>query len=108
MSLLSPYERQPELADTTYNPNPPDLAVEVVSPSDRESTLRIKVTNYLAAGTVVWVVLPQTRKVEVYVPRQPVTLLDETGTIDGGDILPGFKLVIKDIFQSKDEAVDNE
>src|SRR5690606_22485094 len=52
------YVKQPQLVKQGYNPNPPDLAVEVVS-SDRADELhmlRIKVTNYLAVGTVVWVV----------------------------------------------------
>ena len=48
--------RQPQLARKGYNPNPPDLAVEVISdPDNREeqTALRVKITNYLAAGVVV-------------------------------------------------------
>jgi Uma2 family endonuclease len=92
--------RQPELARSGYNPNPPDRAVEVVSPTDSEKLLRIKLANYLAAGTVVWVAYPQSKEVEVYAPGEPVKILDETQTLDGGKVLPGFKLRIADLFQT--------
>ena len=91
-------QRQPELVREGYNPNPPDLAVEVVSPTDSEKNLLIKVANYLAAGTLVWVVYPDVKEVEVYRPGQPVLILDETGTLDGGHALPGFRLNVRDIF----------
>lgn len=63
---------QKELAKTDYNPNPPDLAVEVFSPSDNEGDIAIKVGNYLAAGTVVWVVRADKGYVAVYKPNTPV------------------------------------
>ncbi len=91
-------ERQLELAKSGYNPNPPDLAVEVLSPTDDEGDLMIKVGNYLAAGTLVWVVRPTKRHVEIYAPGQPVKKLDIDGMLDGGNVLPGFKLAVKDIF----------
>lgn len=49
------YDKQAELAREGYNPNPPDLAVEVISSGDtRElALLRVKINNDLAAGTVV-------------------------------------------------------
>jgi Uma2 family endonuclease len=90
--------RQPELAAEGYNPTPPDLAVEVVSPSDPASKLTLKVANYLAAGTVVWVVYPATQTVEVYAPGQPGRALTVKDTLDGGAILPGFSLPVADIF----------
>jgi Uma2 family endonuclease len=91
-------ERQPELAREGYNPNPPDLAVEVVSPTDTDKRLRIKVVNYLAVGTMVWIVYPQLKEVEVYVPGQPVKIVDFDGVLDGGDVLPEFSLAVKEIF----------
>ncbi len=90
--------RQPELPHEGYNPIAPDLAVEVVSPTDSERLLRIKIANYLAAGTTLWVVYPQTREVEVYAPGQPVQVLDEKDTLDGGKVLPGFELPLKELF----------
>lgn len=86
------------LADRGYNPVPPDLAVEVLSPTDEPRRLRVKLANYLLAGTVVWVVDPETRTVEVYVPGQKPALLDVNGVIDGGEMLPGFRLAVKDLF----------
>lgn len=92
--------RQPEIAEADYNPNPPDLAVEVDFPSIYESqrNLRIKIANYVAVGTTVWLVLPEAKRVEVYQPGQPVQFLGPNDTLDGGDILPGFRLPIHLIF----------
>ncbi len=95
------YARQPELAHKGYNPNPPEIAVEVISDADsrdEQATLRRKLANYLAAGVLVWVVNPYDRFIEVYLPGKPVVVLDENGTLDGGEILPGFTLPVKDIF----------
>lgn len=101
-------ERQPELAHEGYNPNPPELAVEVISPSDQDYRLRIKVTNYILAGTTVWVVNPQTKEVEVYIPGQPVRIVGIDGTLDGGDALPGFALAVKDVFPADDAPGESE
>ncbi len=81
-----------------YNPNPPDLAVEVVSPSESDRRRSIKVANYLAAGTLVWVVYPPAREVEVYQPGEAVKIVSLDGTLDGGAVLPGFTLAVRDIF----------
>jgi Uma2 family endonuclease len=92
--------KQPELDKRGYNRIPPDLAVEVDFPSTTKSQydLRIKIANYLAAGTVVWLFVPEVKHVEVYVPGQPVKIVGIDGTLDGGDVLPGFILAVKDIF----------
>src|SRR5258706_16357175 len=50
--------RQSEPSHETYNTNPPDLAVEVVSPTDQPKGITDKVANYLSAGKVVWVIYP--------------------------------------------------
>jgi Uma2 family endonuclease len=92
------YARQPELPETGYNPNPPDLAVEVLSPTDTERRLAFKLHNYAVAGTVVWVVDPKQKLVDVYVPGQPAHTLTEDDTLDGGTVLPGFTLAVRDIF----------
>jgi Uma2 family endonuclease len=96
-------KRQPELPRHGYNPNAPDLAVEVVSPSDKQEPLLTKVTNYLAAGTVVWVIYPDEKKVSVLLPGQPPKTLTIEDTLDGGDLLPGFSLPVKNIFPAKPE-----
>jgi Uma2 family endonuclease len=93
-------EKQPQLATDGYNPNPPDLAVEVISSNraDELDRLRIKINNYLAAGTVVWVVQPVSKQVEVYISGKPVKIYREGQTIPGGLVLADFKLAVNDIF----------
>lgn len=94
------YARQQELAHKGYNPNPPDLAVEVISDpenSEEQTALRRKLGSYLAAGVVLWIVNPFSRTVEVYRPGQPGVVLGEKDKLDGGDLLPGFRLAVKDI-----------
>jgi Uma2 family endonuclease len=77
----------------------PDLAVEVVSPTDSAAGIRRKVGQYLRAGTrLIWVVYPDDRLVDVYRPGQPVETLEDGAVLDGGDILPGFKATINDVF----------
>jgi Uma2 family endonuclease len=69
----------------------PDLAVEVVSPWDRDRQLNQKIHEYFAAGTrLVWVVYPDTRTVYVYRSPQQVRAVGEDGELDGEDVLPGF------------------
>lgn len=98
--------RQPELAKSGYNPNPPELAVEVVS-SD-SATLTTKLGNYLAAGTVVWIVRPERESVEVHQPGQPVQTLREKDTLIGGAVLPGFKLALNQVFKRRKEAQEQD
>jgi Uma2 family endonuclease len=78
----------------------PDLAVEVVSPTDRYVEVMEKVELYLAAGTrLVWLVEPGRRTVTVYAPgHEPHTLTDED-ELDGGDVLPEFRLSVANIFR---------
>ena len=92
--------KQLRLVSEGYNPNPPDLAVEVDIPSTYSSQriLFTKTVNYLAAGTVVWLVLPERKEVEVYVPGAPKRTLGVDAVLDGGDALPGFQFAVKNIF----------
>jgi Uma2 family endonuclease len=90
--------RQPELARQGYNPNPPELAVEVFSPNDSEDELQIKLDHSMAAGTTVWVFYAKVKQVAVHVPGQPVKTLGIDDTLDGGDALPGFELPVREIF----------
>ena len=90
--------RQPEPSHETYNPLAPDLAVEVLSPSDQPDVMRLKLANCLAAGVTVWVVRPEAKTVEVYTPGKRAYRLGADGTLDGGEVLPGLALPVKDIF----------
>ena len=66
----------------------PDLAVEVLSPTNYADEMRIKVVNYLLAGTTVWVVDPINKRVEVYIPNQSPFIVGIDGELDGGTVLP--------------------
>ena len=81
-----------------FFPGPPDLAVEVVSPSDRLTEVADKVAEWLAAGTrMVVVVNPRNRTVQSHTP-DGVTELTEADTLDGGNVVPGWRLPVADIF----------
>ena len=78
----------------------PDLVVEVVSPSDRMSVVMAKVTTYLDAGVrMVVVVEPRRRTMTVYLPGGNASLLREDDMLDGGDVLPGFRVRVGDLFE---------
>jgi Uma2 family endonuclease len=105
------YARQPELAHTGYNPNPPNLAVEVISdPESGEELrqLRIKLSGYMSAGVLVWVVNPDVQVVEVHQVGQLADIVDVSGTLTGGDLLPGFELAVKDIFPAPQDAQETK
>jgi Uma2 family endonuclease len=91
--------RQSALLRDAWNPNAPDLAVEVLSPSNDAAEMRTKLVNYLRAGTTVWIVDADEKRVEVYAPGQPPKTLGLDDTLDGGDVLPGFKLAVSKIFK---------
>jgi Uma2 family endonuclease len=75
----------------------PDLAVEILSKSNTTAEMRRKVTEYFAAGTrLVWILDPAPRTVQVY--RNPIesTLLSEGDFLTAEDILPGFRLQVRE------------
>jgi Uma2 family endonuclease len=82
-----------------YFPGAPDLAAEVVSPDDSKREVREKVAAWLAAGVeVVWVVDPRTRTVMVHERDGTVSTLDESETLTGGDLLPGWSCDVAGLF----------
>jgi Uma2 family endonuclease len=81
-----------------YIPLAPDLAVEVVSPNDRASDIQEKVADYLRYGVrLVVVVYPKTKNVVVETAQGARTLTVDD-TFDGGEVLPGFALPVRDLF----------
>jgi Uma2 family endonuclease len=77
----------------------PDLAVEILSPSNTLKEMERKRSEYFAGGAqLVWEVDPVKRSVEVYIAPDVSTTLDENATLDGGAVLPGFTLPIRDWF----------
>lgn len=79
---------------------PPDLVVEVVSPSDRPSDVLEKVAEYLRAGVLmVWVIHPRARTLTIYRPHNvPPTVLNDRDTLEDLPELPGFRCLVADLF----------
>jgi Uma2 family endonuclease len=77
----------------------PDLAVEVVSPGDTFAEVEEKVEEWLTAGTrMVWVVNPRRRTATVYRSRSQIAILTENESLDGHDVVPGFRSRVGDMF----------
>ena len=82
-----------------YIQGAPDIAVEVISPSDSASHLQKKVGEYLDAGShAVWVVYPDTREVHVFGPTGAVRVLKGADTLEIPDLLPGLSIPLAAIF----------
>ncbi len=79
----------------------PDLAVEVLSPSNTEAELRERMADFFAAGCrVVWIVDPLRRSIVVHRPDTSPAILAENDTLTEEELLPGFSLVVREIFPS--------
>jgi Uma2 family endonuclease len=79
-------------------PFAPDLVVEVISPSDRYVEVMEKVDRYVQAGVpLIWLVDPRRRVVEVHALGRPPITLHESDTLNGGEVLPEFALLVADI-----------
>jgi Uma2 family endonuclease len=107
--------RRPDLAFVSYKRWPkdrpvpeadnawavvPDLAVEVVSPNDLAEDLLEKVEELFEAGIeLVWVVYPRRRAVQVFESPTRIRGLKNPEELDGGGVLPGFRLALTQLFQ---------
>lgn len=77
----------------------PDLAVEVLSPSDTSADVQQRVRDFLEAGArLVWLVAPQARTVTVYRADGSARLLRDHEVLDGEDILPGLAILPEETF----------
>ena len=77
----------------------PDLAVEVISPSNPAQESVQKIHEYFEAGvSLVWVVYPVDRQVYIYSSPTEIRVLTAAGTLDGGTVLPGFTLSLNRLF----------
>ena len=78
----------------------PDLVVEVVSPTDRAGAVADKALRWLESGTrLVWVVYPDRRLVAEHFPDGTVHLRQAEDLLDGGDVLPGFRVPVSELFE---------
>jgi Uma2 family endonuclease len=86
----SPREPIPDLA--------PDLAVEVLSEGNTKSEMARKVREYFEAGVIlVWLIDPRKRTARVFSTVEKSVLVRADQELDGGDVLPGFVLILSDL-----------
>lgn len=77
----------------------PDLAIEVLSPNNKTVDDAAKLEEYFQAGVrAVWLVFPEAGKVYVYTSTTSVTILPRESTLEGGEVLPGFRLALAELF----------
>jgi Uma2 family endonuclease len=86
-----PNEPIPDLA--------PDLAIEVLSRGNTKKEMQLKRQDYFQSGVrEVWEIQPKTQTAVVYTSEEKHRRIGKDGTLDGGDILPGFKLPLAKLF----------
>ncbi len=93
-------QRVDEVGETKgFWPGAPDLAVEVLSPDDTIAEVEEKVAEWLTAGTrQVWLVSIKLRTLTLYRSPTDISVVTENELLDGGDVLPGFRIQVKEIF----------
>jgi Uma2 family endonuclease len=85
----------------------PTLAVEVLSANNTKAEMDQKLVDYFAAGArLVWYLDPAKRNVRVYTSPEAVSTLGESETLDGGEVLPGFQLPIREWFARVEKPFD--
>ncbi len=94
-------ERLPEGEPSDhFAPFAPDLAVEVVSPSEDYADLLRKVGEYFASGSKqVWLLFPNTRTVKVFTAPFEMQTLQAHDELTGGDLLPNFRVRVGELFE---------
>ena len=99
VAFFSAEKSPPDERVTGYAQVAPDLAVEIVSPSDRLPAVNDKALMWLRYGVrLVWVVRPDERRVDVHRDGHPVAALTESDALDGADVLPGFSCPVREVF----------
>ena len=110
---IGPNERLPDVAFVAADriplegepegmwPFAPDLAVEILSPTDLHEKVSGKIREYFAAGVrQVWLVSPEYKTVTIYQSPTQVRMLTEEDELIGDEILPGFRCRLRELFQS--------
>lgn len=101
VSFVRANRTPPNLTKSFYK-GAPDLAVEVISDSERSSDIQTKVDRYLRAGTsTVWCVYPEKREIVVHSLSQPRVVLSGSDSLDGGELLPGLSVSLATIFDEE-------
>ena len=113
-SLEEDQIRFPDVAFISWDNIPPDadpntpmpdwaisLAVEAISPGNTRGEMKRKLKDYFAAGAeLVWYLYPIERVVRVYTSEEDCVTLTEADELDGGDVLPGFRVSVQELFDA--------
>ena len=99
---FSRFPRDTEVPDTNEWAILPDVFIEVVSPSDFADEVETKKIEYfLAGGRQVWIVYPRHQTIYVQDSDGRVRRLTRADTLDGGEVLPGFRLPLAELFPAQ-------
>jgi Uma2 family endonuclease len=80
----------------------PNLAAEIVSPSNTADEIQVKIHEYFQSGVeLVWVIYPEHGEVYVYESAVSVHVVARTGVLDGGKVVPGFELALAELFRDE-------
>ncbi len=94
--------RLAQLQSQSYLDVAPDLVVEILSPDDAWSDLMEKLDEYFSIGVrAVWVADPRTRQVYAYRSLTDVQRFTENDILPGGDVLPGFSVLVSELFATE-------
>ncbi len=78
----------------------PDLAVEIVSPTENLKDLMQKVFEYFESGSrEVWLLFPERKQVHRYTAPLELEVLNENDLLTGDELLPGFEVRVKELFE---------
>lgn len=78
----------------------PDLAVEILSKGNPRKEMELKLDEYFEAGVrLVWYIDPRKKTAQAFTARDQCESIDESGVLDGGDVLPGFRLRLGELFE---------
>ncbi len=92
-------DRVPDPAPVAFAGFAPDLAVEILSPSDRPGATLAKVADWLEGGTrLVWVIDPMRRIARIYHEDGTEDVIGERDALDGGSVIPGFSCLLDSLF----------
>lgn len=86
------------MIDECPDPVQPMLAVEIISPTDKPKDIRSKRAIYQEAGILYWEAYPTEKLIDVYEPGKPPRALGIHDALDGGTVIPGFTLPLKELF----------
>jgi Uma2 family endonuclease len=92
------FKRTP-LSNDYPDPIAQEWVVEVISPTDKANEIRKKREIYQKAGILYWEMYPEFINIDIYEPGKPMRTLGIDDVLDGGAVLPGFKLAVKKLFE---------